>query len=86
MTDRAEELRSSAAQCLALARSTTNSTTRAELITMAQRLYDLANRPPGDFDAIVQGFNDQQINPQSAPTPVMQQQQQPQPKQDGEKD
>ena len=79
MTDHAREFRRTAAECLALARTTTDPNTRAALIIMAQRLHDLATPPPIDFDAIVQGFNDQQMTA-SRSKPVMQQQQQAQPK------
>jgi hypothetical protein len=80
MPDRPEEFRRTAAECLALAQATTDARTRAALIDMAQRLYDRANRPPIDFDAIVQDFNDQKMSGPSASEPVMQQQQQIQPK------
>jgi hypothetical protein len=80
MPDRADEFRITAAQCLALAQSTTDPSTRASLILMAQRLYERANRPPPvDFDAVVQTFNDQQLSIPSSSTPLMQQQQQVQP-------
>jgi hypothetical protein len=81
MTDRAEELRRTAAQCLALARSTTDPMTRTALVAVAQRLHDLANRPAIDFAAVVQGFNDQQMTGASGDAkPAVQQQQQIQPK------
>jgi hypothetical protein len=84
--DRDEELRKEAAKCLALAQATTDPKTRAELLHMAQRFNDLANRKPADFDAILQIFNDQQMRPVNEPKlPVVQQQQQAQPqKTDGE--
>ena len=85
MSDQAREFRRTAAECLALARTTMDPNARAALIIMAQRLHDLANPPPIDFDAIVQGFNDQQMAP-GGPKPVMQQQQQAQPKTEGRKD
>ena len=85
MTDRPEELRSTAAQCLALARSTTDPMTRTALVAMAQRLHDLANRPQIDFDAVVQGFNDQQMTGSSGDLmPAVQQQQQIQPRTEDE--
>ncbi len=46
MADRTEELRGTAAQCLALAQSTPDPLTRAALITMAQKLYEMANDRP----------------------------------------
>jgi hypothetical protein len=45
MTDRGGEFRAAAAQCLALAQTTTDPSTRAALINMAQRFYERANRP-----------------------------------------
>jgi hypothetical protein len=85
MTDRAEELRSTAAQCLTLAQSTTDPMTRTALVAMAQRLHDLANRPQIDFDAVVQGFNDHQMTGSSGDAkPAVQQQQQIQPKTEDE--
>jgi hypothetical protein len=83
MADRREELRAIAAQCLALSRSTIDSQARAVLLTMAQKLYDMASARPGDFEAVVQEFNDEQMLPlrvNSQPQPTMQQQQQIQPK------
>jgi hypothetical protein len=62
MPDRAEKSRLAAAECLALARTTTDASTRAALITMAQQLYDLASRPAIDFEAIVQIFNEGQMS------------------------
>jgi hypothetical protein len=46
MADRTEELRGTAAQCLAFAQSTPDPRTRAALITMAQKLYEMANDRP----------------------------------------
>jgi hypothetical protein len=84
MPDRPEEFRRTAAECLALAQSTSDARTRAALIDMAQRLYDRANRPPIDFDAIVQDFNDQKMSGPGTSKPVMQQQQQIQPNKQGD--
>ena len=89
MTDHVGELRRTAAECLALAQTTTDPNTRAALIIIAQRLHDLASPAPIDFDAIVQVFNDQQMaqggrNP--GRNPVMQQQQQAQPKKNEDED
>src|SRR5260370_35007270 len=50
MADRTEELRGTAAQCLALAQSTPDPLTRAALITMAQKLYGMAHDPPRDSE------------------------------------
>jgi hypothetical protein len=74
MADRGDDIRQTAAQCLTLARTTTDPSTRASLIAMAQRLHDMANRPTMDIAPIVQVFNDQQMT-----KPVAQQQQQVQP-------
>jgi hypothetical protein len=46
--------------------------TRAALIIMAQKLYDMASNRPADFEAAQREFNDRQMTPQ----PTMQQQQQ----------
>ncbi len=46
MADRTEELRGTAAQCLAFAQSTPDPRTRAALITMAQKLYEMAPDRP----------------------------------------
>jgi hypothetical protein len=70
MPERSDEFRKAAADCVALARDATNPIRRANLLTMAQRWYDLANGPVTDFNAIVREFNDQQMA-----RPVMQQQQ-----------
>jgi hypothetical protein len=83
MADRIDELRAIAAQCLALSRSTLDPQTRTALLLMAQKLYDLASERPGDFEAVLQEFNDQQMLPQPQKPqlqPTMQQQQQIQPK------
>jgi len=63
MADRIDELRATAAQCLALSRSTIDPQTRTALLLMAQKLYDLASERPGDFEAVLQEFNDQQMLP-----------------------
>ena len=76
MADRADELKETAAQCLALAHTTTDSQTRAALLTMAQKLYERANRPPANYESAQRAFNDEQMLPRAP----MQQQQQTQPK------
>ena len=63
MADRTDELRDTAAQCLALSRSTTDPRTRTNLLIMAQKLYDMASDRPGDFEAVQREFNDQQMLP-----------------------
>jgi len=83
MVDRADELKETAAQCLALAHTTSDPQTRAALLTMAQKLYERANTPPADYEAAQRAFNDQQMLPRSPmqqPASPMQQQQQIQPK------
>jgi hypothetical protein len=43
---------------------------------MAQRLYDMASERPGDFEAVLQEFNDQQMFPprvKHQPQPTVQQ-------------
>jgi hypothetical protein len=75
MADR-EELRDTAAQCLALSRSIDEPQRRASLLIMAQRLYDMASERPGDFEAVLQEFNDQQMFPprvKHQPQPTVQQ-------------
>jgi len=74
MADRADELKETAAQCLALAHTTSDPQTRAALLIMAQKLYERANQ---------RAFNDQQMLPRSPmqqPASPVQQQQQIQPK------
>jgi hypothetical protein len=81
MADRAEELRDTAAQCLALAQSTPDPRTRAALITMAQKLHEMANDRPGEFEAAQHEFNNGQMLPRQIRQPQRptQQQQQIQP-------
>jgi hypothetical protein len=69
MRDR-EELRAAAAQCLALAKSTTDPRTRTALTIMAQNLYDLTNRRSAEYELAEREFNYRQMLPQ----PAMQQQ------------
>jgi hypothetical protein len=63
MADRIDELRDTAAQCLALSRSTIDPQTRAALLIMAQKLYDMARNRPRDFEVVQREFNDQQMLP-----------------------
>jgi hypothetical protein len=81
MADRKDELKETAAHCLALAHSTTDPHTRAALLTMAQKLHDGATRRVDD-EAVQREFNDRQMLPQSPQPPALQQQQQIQPKKD----
>jgi hypothetical protein len=77
-----EELRDTAAQCLALSRSTTDPRTRTNLLILPQKLYDMASGRPGVFEKVQQEFNDHQMLPPARlyPQPTVQQQQQIQPK------
>jgi hypothetical protein len=63
MTDRADECRKLAEKCMALARTAGDPAARATLLTMAQRWYELAQEAPSDLNTILQGFNDQQMQP-----------------------
>ena len=65
MADRRDELKETAAQCLALAHATTDARTRAALLTMAQKLYDRASKRADDYEAAQREFNDRQMLPQS---------------------
>jgi hypothetical protein len=88
MADRKDELKETAAQCLALAYSTTDPHTRAALLTMAQKLNDRPTRRVDDYEAAQREFNDRQMlpqSPQSPQPPALQQQQQIQPKKDKDK-
>ena len=59
--DRAEEFRKAAAECVELARNTSDASTRAMLLSMAQRWCERANDSGGDirFDSILREFNDE---------------------------
>ena len=79
MTDRTEELRETAAQCMALAQSTTDPTVRAALTILAQKLYDVANHRSAAYEVAQREFNDRQMLQQfrvQQPQSTMQQQQQ----------
>jgi hypothetical protein len=78
MSNRKDELKEIAAQCLALAHSTTDPHTRAARLTRAQKLQDGASKRADDYEAVQRDFNDRQMLPQ----PAAQQQQQIQPKKD----
>jgi hypothetical protein len=84
MADRSDEFRKAATDCLLLARITTDAATRASLLLMAQRWFDLASGSPSQpaFDAAVQEFNARQMRPK----PAVQQQQQIQPKDEDDTD
>ena len=85
MADRFDEFRKAAADCLQLARATSDPITRASLIRMAQTWFNLANEPrsQNDLDAAVRVFNEGQMQPRQ---PVTQQQQQIQPKDEDKKE
>jgi hypothetical protein len=79
MTDRTEELRETAAQCVALAQSTTDPKVRAALIIMAQKLCDVVNHRSAEYEMAQREFNDRQMLqqfPVQQPQSAMQQQQQ----------
>ncbi len=63
MTNRADECRKLAEKCMALARTAGDPAARATLLTMAQRWYELAQEAPSDLNTILQGFDDQQMQP-----------------------
>jgi hypothetical protein len=77
MADRPNDLKETAAQCLALAHSTTDPHTRAALLTMAQKLYDRATKRPDGYEAVQREFNDGQMLPRSSMQQQQQQQVQP---------
>jgi hypothetical protein len=81
MPDRSDDFRRAAQECLQLARATSDPTTHATFLTMAQKWFDLANEAPGQarLDAALQEFNVRQMEPKPV---VRQQQQQIQPKHD----
>jgi hypothetical protein len=80
MPDRSDEFRRAASDCLRLALNTSDKSTRMALLIMAQRWFDLANGLPTErtFNAALRESNEVQMTPR----PVMQQQQQSQPKKD----
>ena len=79
--DRSDEFRKAAANCVALARTTSDPIARSNLLTMAQRWYEMATAFPADVNAVVRDFSDQQMS-----KPAMQQQQQIQPKKEPKKE
>jgi hypothetical protein len=65
MTDQADQLRQRAAECLVLAKKAVNPEVRVGLITMAQRLYELADTEPRRLDRLSHAlsvFNDDQMS------------------------
>jgi|SRR3954449_10191011 len=77
MTDCSDEFRKAAADCLQLARATSDPSTRIALLAMAQKWLDLSegSRRHGDLNAALRVFNEGQWRSR----PVTQQQQQIQP-------
>jgi hypothetical protein len=77
MTDRFDEFRKAAADCLKLARATSDANTRVSLLAMAQKWFDLSkgSRSQVGLDAALRVFNEEQMHAR----PVTQQQQQIQP-------
>jgi hypothetical protein len=73
MPDRSDKFRKLARDCVAVARGVTDPGSRAMLLTMAQKWFDLANGPAINFDVVQREFNNRQM---SGKPPVMQQQQQ----------
>jgi hypothetical protein len=70
MADRSDELRTAAAECLALSRSTIDPQTRTALLLIAQKLYDMASDRPGDFEAVLQEFNKSANAPATSAAPA----------------
>ena len=65
MSDRAEQLRQRAAECLVLAKKAVIPEVRVGLITMAQHLYELADTEPSRLDRLSHAlsvFNDDQMS------------------------
>jgi hypothetical protein len=60
---RSDEFRKAATECLALAQKTTDAGTRLSLLTMAEKLFELANAPSLErhFEAAVRDFNHRQM-------------------------
>jgi hypothetical protein len=67
--DRSDEFRKAARECLELARKTTNVSTRAALLTMAQRSLDLASGSAADdqLKALLRELNDQKMRVRTKP-------------------
>jgi hypothetical protein len=61
--DRSEEFRSAAAECLALLPTTTDESSRARLLTMAQKWFAWADGPCGaeSLESVLRDFNDRQM-------------------------
>jgi hypothetical protein len=61
MQHRSDQLRKAAAECITIAKTTSDAGTRVALITLAQRLCEQARSQSVDFAAIVQDFNERQM-------------------------
>ena len=85
MADSPEQMRRRAADCLTLARATSDPYARLSLLTIAQRLYTMANGSAVEFDSIVRNLKEQQMMRPSDGKPVTQQQQQVQPEKEDDK-
>lgn len=58
MPDHSDKFRKLASDWTAIARNTTDPGTRAFLLTMAQKWYDLAKGPTINFDSLAREVND----------------------------
>ena len=79
MLDRSEDLRREAARCLESAARCANPNSRAELIRLADKFLELAKSARADFGPVLEAFTNLMKEPSG---PVVQQQQQIQPKED----
>jgi hypothetical protein len=67
MPDREDKLRQRAAECLVLSRKATNHEVRVGLVTMAQKLYEIADSEPRRMDYLdqaVRAFDDDRMGTQ----------------------
>jgi hypothetical protein len=80
MSDRSDDLRLEAARLLERAQAVTDPDVRAGLVRLAAKFHEMAGAKPVDLDAAVRTFNDAQMIDTARTAPVMQQQQQIQPK------
>jgi hypothetical protein len=63
--DRSEEFRTAAAECLALIHTTTDPSSRARLLTMAQKWFAWADGGCGaeSLESVLREFNDERMVP-----------------------
>jgi site-specific recombinase len=63
LMDRSEEFRRAAAECLALLPTSTDESSRARLLTMAQKWFAWADEPCGTdrLESLLREFNDRQM-------------------------